>query len=112
MTTILLLAPFFLGISPVDARFYGLYGKLIDIAKGEPIDTNQPKHDCYYVIESWKKMGKTTNVKSTSATDCCSKIPGVTCTSTGIVTGINWMSQGLKKSIPAELGKLTNLQSL
>ena len=56
--------------------------------------------------------GITTSVNSTDAKACCSGVPGVTCTSTGIVTGIKWKSQGLKGSIPAELGKLTNLQRL
>ena len=104
MTTILLLAPFFLGISQVDAA----------------------KSDCSYVIESWKKMGKTTNVNSISSTACCktlvysngsiitksSGIPGVYCTSTGIVTDIHWMSKNLKGPIPLTIPDLQNLRVL
>ena len=77
--------------------------------------------ECCWVVENWKKMGKTTSVDPTSATACCnylglttqtSGIPGVTCTSTGIVTEINWASQSLKDSIPSSLTNLKNLQVL
>jgi hypothetical protein len=82
--------------------------------------------ECCWVVESWKKMGGTTSVSSTSATACCryvvsstrktttqtSGIPGVNCTSTGIVTKINWWDLGLVNSIPAELGSLTSLTHL
>jgi len=81
---------------------------------------------CCLVISSWRQMGGTTSVSSTSATACCnyvvsstgttttqnSGIPGVRCTSTGIVTEINWWGQGLVNSIPAELFSLTNLTVL
>jgi hypothetical protein len=82
--------------------------------------------ECCWVVESWKKMGKITSASSTNATACCntllssngSKItqtygtPGVTCTSIGNVTEINWHNQGLRGSIPPELGSLLNLRSL
>jgi hypothetical protein len=76
---------------------------------------------CCWVKRSWELMGKTTSVSSTSATACCnyvvsktqrSGIPGVRCTSTGIVTEINWWDLGLVNSIPAELFSLTNLTVL
>jgi hypothetical protein len=85
---------------------------------------------CCWVKRSWELMGKTTSVSSTHATACCnyvvsstgktttqrSGIPGVTCTSTGIVTKINWWALGLglwtPASIPAELGSLTSLTYL
>ena len=75
--------------------------------------------ECCWVVESWKKMGGTTSVDHTSATACCSNIdgndqtpsgiPGVTCTSDGIVTEITWRGQSLRNSIPTELSNLTNL---
>jgi hypothetical protein len=77
--------------------------------------------ECCWVVLSWQLMGKTTSVSSTSATDCCrylgstsqtSGILGVTCTSTGIVTEINWYDQGLQGPTPAELSNLVNLQRL
>jgi len=77
--------------------------------------------ECFWVVESWKKMGRTTSVSSTSATACCyylgsttqtSGIPGVTCNSIGIVTVIGWYAQSLQGSIPSSLGNLTNLQYL
>ncbi len=66
-------------------------------------------------------MGKNTSVSSTSATACCnylrlttqtSGIPGVECTSTGIVTKIRWSMKGLQGPIPAELENLKNLTTL
>jgi hypothetical protein len=77
--------------------------------------------ECCLVVESWKKMGKTTSVSATSATACCnylgsttqtSGIPGVTCTSTGSVTELYWGDKGLRNSIPAELSNLRNLTTL
>jgi hypothetical protein len=82
--------------------------------------------ECFWVVESWKKMGRTTSVDPTNATACCnyvvssngttttqnSGIPGVTCTSDGIVTKINWWDLGLVHSIPAELGSLKSLTYL
>ena len=88
-------------------------------------DSSSP--ECCWVVLSWQKMGKTyqSSVSSPSRTACCNTIvssngkttqnigiPGVTCTSAGIVTEINWMSQGLNGSIPTSLGNLPNLQSL
>jgi len=67
---------------------------------------------CCWVVESWKKMGQITSASSTNATACCTGIPGVTCTSTGIVTEINWHGRGLRGSIPPELGNLSNLRNL
>jgi hypothetical protein len=81
----------------------------------------QHSPECSSVVESWKKMGKTTSVSATSATACCyyvgsttqtSGIPGVRCNSIGIVTEINWGSQGLRYSIPLELGNLPKLLKL
>jgi len=86
--------------------------------------------ECFWVVESWQLMGKTTSVSPTHPTACCnyvvsstgkttgktttqtSGIPGVNCTSTGIVTQINWWGLGLVNTIPAELGRLTNLTYL
>ena len=77
--------------------------------------------ECCWVVESWKKMGKTTLVSATSATACCnylgsttqtSGIPGVWCTSSGIVTEIGWYGQSLRNSIPTELSNLANLKHL
>ncbi len=77
--------------------------------------------ECFWVVESWKKMGKTTSVSSTSATACCyylgsttqtSGIQGVYCTSDGIVTEIRWYGQSLQGQIPAELSNLVNLTRL
>jgi len=74
---------------------------------------------CCSVVRSWKLMGKTTpSVDPTSATACCytlgsttqtSGIPGVTCTSDGTVTFIDWTNRGLTGSIPSEIGNLTSL---
>jgi len=77
-------------------------------------------HDCAIVVDLWKHWGKTTTVNRTHPTACCSvpdrrSIPGtygVTCTSGGKVTRINWSSMGLSGSIPGYIGKLTNLRSL
>jgi hypothetical protein len=75
--------------------------------------------ECSYVVESWQEMGKTTSVPATNATACCyylgsttqtSGIPGVNCTSTGIVIEIQWGALSLQGSIPAELGYLRNLE--
>jgi len=70
-------------------------------------------------------MGKTTSVSSTHATACCnyvvsstgtttqtSGIPGVNCTSSGIVTEIRWGSQSLQGSIPSSLANLRSLTRL
>ena len=76
---------------------------------------------CCWVKRSWQLMGKTTSVSSTSATGCCyylgsttqtSGIPGIYCTSDGIVTEIRWNGQSLQGSIPAELSNLVNLTRL
>ena len=76
---------------------------------------------CCWVKRSWELMGKRSSVNANSATACCNfgipGVKGVKCTSTGIVTEIKWGDFGLKPNsagipIPAELGKLTNLQSL
>jgi hypothetical protein len=81
---------------------------------------------CCWVIRSWELMGRFTSVSSTSATACCNKlvfptgtstdqpsgIPGVTCTSSGNVTQINWIDKSLNGSIPPELGNLDNLVEL
>jgi hypothetical protein len=81
--------------------------------------------ECCWVVLSWQLMGKTTSVSSTSSTACCyylvsstgtttqtSGIPRVNCTSTGIVTEIDWSAQGLQGPTPAELSNLVNLQRL
>jgi hypothetical protein len=73
--------------------------------------------ECCWVVESWKKMGKTTLVDPTNPIACCANlvstgIPGVTCTSAGIVTEIDWYDQGLQGPIPSSLGNLVNLQRL
>jgi hypothetical protein len=77
--------------------------------------------ECCWVIRSWQKMGKSTTVSSTNATACCyvlgsttqtSGIPGVKCTSTGIVTEIRWYYQSLQGQIPPELSNLVNLARL
>jgi len=82
--------------------------------------------DCCWVVESWKKMGKTTSVDPTSSTACCyillsqagkektqtSGIPWVHCTSDGSVLRILWSSQRLLNSIPSELKNLRNLREL
>jgi hypothetical protein len=66
-------------------------------------------------------MGKTTLVSTTSATACCSYlgvtlqtsgIPGVSCTSIGSVTGINWGSSSLIGSITEDFENLKNLKIL
>ena len=83
--------------------------------------------ECCWAISSWQKIGRITGAPSTNATACCNAlvssngtkttqtygIPGVTCTSTGIVTEIDWWGQGrLGKNFPAELSNLVNLQAL
>jgi len=101
-------------ISPADAQ------------KKAATTTASTSPQCFWVVESWKKMGKTTSVSSTHATACCnyvvsstgetttqnSGIPGVTCSSTGIVTQITWQGQALENSLPTELGNLRNLTLL
>jgi len=81
---------------------------------------------CCWVIRIWQLMGKTTAVSPISSTDCCSSvvsstgtttiqnngIPGVTCTSTGMVTKIDWKSNGLTGTVPPYFGKLVNLTSI
>jgi len=71
-------------------------------------------------------MGKTTSVSSTSATACCrnvvsstgtitkqtSGIIGVTCTSAGEVTKIDWSMGFFVAEIPSEIGKLVSLKEL
>jgi len=78
-------------------------------------------HECCWVKRTWQLMGKTTSVSSTNATACCyvlgsttqiSGIPGVRCTSTGIVTEIRWYYQSLQGQIPPELSNLVNLAKL
>ena len=82
--------------------------------------------ECCWAISSWQKMGRITSASSTNATACCntlvsttgttttqnSGIPGVKCTSNGIVTEINWWRQSLQGQIPPELWNFTNLQHL
>ena len=74
------------------------------------VDANRKLHSvspthrtacCYYLVSS-------TGTTTTQA----SGIPGVRCTSTGIVIGITWNSQSLQGSIPTELSNLRNLKTL
>jgi len=76
---------------------------------------------CCWVVRIWQLMGQTTSVSSTSSTACCyyigsktktSGIPGVSCTSTGNVTELNWWMTGLSGPIPADIGNLVNLNYL
>jgi len=76
---------------------------------------------CCWVVRSYQLMGRTTSVSSTSSTACCrnlgsttqtSGIPGVTCTSTGTVTGIQWVKFALPGIIPSDIGNLVNLTYL
>jgi hypothetical protein len=94
---------------------------MIAPADAQALSCTSTSPECCWVVESWKKMGKTTSVSATSATDCCSVIdgiypssgiPGVYCTSAGSVNRIDWVFQSLKGSIPPELGNLRNLQWL
>jgi hypothetical protein len=76
---------------------------------------------CQWVIKSWKAMGKTTSLDPIQPHDCCyqkgseiheSGIPGVFCNSENVVTEINWKNQGLKGSVPIEMGNLNHLKVL
>jgi len=77
---------------------------------------------CCWVVQIWQLMGKTTSVSATNATACCSYISGVTtyppgipmvtCTSRGMVTGINWKNMSLTGSIPSSFENLRNLRTL
>ena len=80
-----------------------------------------PSPQCCWVKRSWELMGQTTSVSSTSSTACCyylgsttqtSGIPGIYCSSDGIVTKIHWGLKSLRYSIPTELSNLKNLQMM
>jgi hypothetical protein len=77
--------------------------------------------ECFLVVRIWQLMGGSTTVSSTSSTACCfylgstyqtSGIPGVSCTTDGKVTGIQWERGIVGGSIPSEIGNLVNLQYL
>ena len=51
-----------------------------------------------------------TGASATNATSCCS-LSGITCNG-ALVTGFDVNSQGINGSIPAEIGKLVNLQEM
>jgi hypothetical protein len=65
------------------------------------------KTDCDWLVIIYYKMGG--NINSVPQ-DCC-RMHGVECND-GHVTGIYWEDQGLKGSIPKELGNLVNLRWL
>jgi hypothetical protein len=110
--------------SPYSMMLFFLILAMISPAKGQTVpatcDSSSPQ--CCKVVRSWQLMGKTTpSVDHTNATACCYYlgstnqtlgIPGVTCSSTGQVTKIEWIAQGLTGPIPLEIGDLVNLQHL
>jgi hypothetical protein len=79
-------------------------------------------NDCEIIVDLWKNYwNKTTTVDGNELTACCyylgsttqtSGIPGVTCTSDGKVTRIEWSYQFPTGSIPPEIGNLKNLNWL
>jgi hypothetical protein len=94
---------------------------MISPAKGETVTCDSSSPQCCTLTYIWREMGKFTAVDPTNATACCrilgsttqtSGIPGVTCTSAGTVTQINWQKKGLKGSIPDEIGNLVDLTQL
>jgi hypothetical protein len=94
---------------------------MISPAKAQAVTCGPISPQCCWVRRSWQLMGKTTTVDPTSATACCytlgttkqtSGMAGVTCTSAGTVTKIDWTNKGLTGSIPPEIGNLTDLNYL
>ena len=129
MISILMLAPFFLGISPVDAQ--NIIGQIATLYQAlAPVYCNANSPDCCWAIRSWQRMGKRTLANHKKPTACCSYvtsdggtytfqengIPGVTCTTNslneGNVTGISWTDHSLKGRIPSGIGYLKNLEQL
>jgi len=62
--------------------------------------------DCISANGLWLKMGQSDPLPS----DCCNK-KGISCSGNRII-GIWWQSQGLKNSIPPEIGTFTELKYL
>ena len=112
MAKILLLTPFFLGISPVDAQV------------NDAIATcTSSSTDCCWVTRFWQLMGKRPLVDYTKQKACCSVltsaywqalpgIKGVSCNDYGNVTQIFWSGLSLKGRIPDRVGMLKNLEGL
>jgi hypothetical protein len=78
-------------------------------------------HDCCTVAKIVGKYLRTSFPHFETVFGCCqyigsvkqpSGIQGVTCTSDGTVTKIDWSGQQLKGSIPPEIGNLVNLTYL
>jgi hypothetical protein len=64
--------------------------------------------DCNWLVIIYYKMGGDVN---SVPQDCC-EIDGVECSDEGDVTAIDWNHQGLKGSLPQELGNLVYLEWL
>jgi hypothetical protein len=115
ITSILLLAPFFLGVSSSSVPQLNTTAAAM-LAADCPTAAYP---DCCYVTKAWLLMGKTTPGPSSQ---CCtfvqggssetSLIPGVTCTPDKKVIIIDWHSKGLKGPIASTIPYLKNLKQL
>jgi len=94
---------------------------MISPAQAQAVSCDSSSPQCCSMKRIWELMGQTTLVDHTNATACCyyldsttqtSGIPGVTCTSDGTVTMIDWNGQTLTGTIPSEIGNLTSLLEL
>jgi hypothetical protein len=89
--------------------------------------TAPPITNCNVVVQMWRDLGQSTNVSQTDPdpTACCSKsgnkvhltsgIPGVVCSSDGIVQELQWSNQGLtstESTIATAFSKIGELKSL
>jgi hypothetical protein len=112
MISILMLAPFFLGISPVDAAQLDITPALQAAIAAENCQSKS-NPECCWVRRSWQLMG---GIPSTDS--CCrwlgsrpqaNGIPGVHCSDDGKVKWIKWSSKSLTGAIPAALGELKHM---
>jgi len=119
--TILLLAPFLLGITSIDAQVSAAANDTTDgIAQAAeaPVNCNANSPDCCWVTRIFQMMGKTIDGSAFSVHKACCRddtqpgIPGVECDSTGKVVRINWNSQNLIGHIPSALGEIKDLTHL
>jgi hypothetical protein len=80
------------------------------------ITCTSTSNQCCWVRRFWESM-KGVTFSNTGATACCKNlnsggITGVTCTTLGIVTKIDWQFQDLQGPIPPEFENLVNLTYL
>jgi hypothetical protein len=82
------------------------------------VNTSSIENQCDEVVDAWKAFGKETALDPNDPIACCYKlgnqvqssgIPGVDCTSYGLVTRIDWNNRNLTGEVPDYISFLHNL---